>query len=100
HAGIRYPQAKSPGGPMTVRRWALALSLCFLPAAALHAEVPTPESFLGFTPGADRQLASWPQVLAYLKAVDAASDRVSIELAGKSTLGDDMTSIIPPPPAT
>ena len=74
---------------MTARRSILALAIVLalvasLPAKAAAAEVPTPESFLGFTPGADRQLASWPQVLAYLKAVDAASDRVTIELAGSS----------------
>src|SRR4029079_6591788 len=84
---------------MTTRNWILALPLAIALAASTQApskaaEVPTPESFLGFTPGADRQLASWPQVLAYLKAVDAASDRVSFELAGKSTLGNDMPVVI------
>jgi hypothetical protein len=84
---------------MTARRWilalplALALATCFT-SPAVAADVPTPESFLGFTPGADRQLASWPQVIAYLNAVDAASDRVSIEIAGKSTLGNDMPVVI------
>src|SRR4029078_10129743 len=87
------------GAPMTTRKWILALPLAIalaasVPAASIAAEVPTPESVLGFTPGADRQLASWPQVLAYLEAVDAASDRVSIELAGKSTLGNDMPVVI------
>ena len=89
---------------MTARRSALALCFLLL-AAALHtaaanaAEVPTPETFLGFAPGADRQLASWPQVLAYLEAVDAASDRVAIELAGKSTLGNDMPVVVLTSPA-
>ncbi len=62
--------------------------------ASAAAVVPTPESFLGFTPGADRRLASWSQVLEYLRAVDAASDRVSIEIAGKSTLGNEMPVVI------
>jgi hypothetical protein len=63
-------------------------------AAAANGAVPTPESFLGFTPGADRQLASWPQVVAYLRSVDAASDRVSIEVAGRSTLDNEMPVVV------
>ena len=82
---------------MTLRRSlpTLALaSLIVLAALPATAEVPTPESVLGFTPGTDRQLASWPQVLGYLRAVDAASDRVSIEVAGRSTLDNEMPVVI------
>ncbi|HEV8238964.1 MAG TPA: M14 family metallopeptidase [Thermoanaerobaculia bacterium] len=87
--------------PVRPARLALAtiVALALAAAASAAAAVPSPESFLGFIPGADRQLASWPQVLAYLKAVDAASDRVSIELAGKSTLGNDMPVVILTSPA-
>ena len=55
-----------------------------LPAATA---VPAPESVLGFVPGEDRKLAGWGQVLQYLKALDAASDRVSVEEVGKTTQG-------------
>src|SRR6185503_9677396 len=79
------------GGAMTRHRcFALAFLITFsigaVPAVAA-AEVPTPESFLGFKPGTDGKLASWPQVLQYLRLVDAASDRVTVEIAGRSTLG-------------
>src|SRR5204863_5145081 len=49
--------------------------------------IPTPESVLGFQPGADYRLANYEQVLAYFQKVDAASDRVMLVEAGKSTQG-------------
>lgn len=51
------------------------------------AQVPTPKDVLGFTPGDDRKLASWAQVVDYFKKLDAASDRMSFEEIGKSTMG-------------
>jgi hypothetical protein len=55
--------------------------------AAGDPAVPTPESVLGFVPGEDRRLADWGQVLEYLRALDAASDRVSVEEVGRTTGG-------------
>lgn len=46
-----------------------------------------PAYFLGFTPGDDRKLASWAQVVDYFKKLDAASDRMVFEEIGKTTLG-------------
>jgi len=78
-----------------VRRFVLlvAASLAFTAAAFLTpplpaaTTVPAPESVLGFVPGEDRKLATWGQVLEYLKALDAASDRLSVEEVGRTTLG-------------
>jgi hypothetical protein len=53
----------------------------------LGADVPTPESQLGFRPGADFHLAAWPQVVDYFRKVDAASDRVRVQELGKTTEG-------------
>ncbi|HWM89526.1 MAG TPA: M14 metallopeptidase family protein [Thermoanaerobaculia bacterium] len=69
------------------------LALLILPVVS-HAQVPTPESFLGHRVGEDRKLATWPRVVEYLRLVDAASDRVSIESAGKSTQGNDMPVVV------
>ncbi|HZF07482.1 MAG TPA: M14 family metallopeptidase [Thermoanaerobaculia bacterium] len=69
------------------------LLLVLLPAAAGAAgtaAVPTPEAFLGHKVGEDRFLAPYSKVLAYLRAVAAASDRVTIETAGTSTQGNEM----------
>ncbi len=52
--------------------------------------VPTPSEFLGFEVGADRTLADYRQIASYLKAVAAASDRVEIQVLGKTTLGEEM----------
>src|SRR5205085_6908805 len=49
--------------------------------------VPAPADVLGFTPGDDRKLASWAQMLDYFRKLDAASDRVKLEELGKTTLG-------------
>ncbi len=48
--------------------------------------IPSPEEILGFTPGDDRKLASWNQVLNYFDALAKASNRVKFESLGKSTM--------------
>lgn len=66
-----------------------ALAIFLLPAIA-HAQsrtIPTPASVIGFEPGADRKLPEWQQVVAYFKALDAASPRVQLRVLGKTTLG-------------
>ncbi|HEY5884912.1 MAG TPA: M14 family zinc carboxypeptidase [Pyrinomonadaceae bacterium] len=72
---------------------ALALPITFLPAPHHQAQttrnrpgVPAPEDVLGFTPGDDRKLASWNQVLTYFDKLDQASDRVKFESLGKTTM--------------
>ena len=49
--------------------------------------IPTPESVLGFQPGADFKLATYDQVVSYFQKVDAASDRMTMAQAGKTTQG-------------
>ena len=45
---------------------------------------------LGFTPGDDYKLADFNQIRSYFEKLDAASDRVMLTSAGKSTEGRDM----------
>jgi hypothetical protein len=66
---------------------AAAAVAALVPGAPAAPSVPAPESVLGFVPGEDRKLAPWRQVLAYLTALDAASERVSVEEVGKTTEG-------------
>ena len=66
---------------------AAAAVAALAPGAPAAPSVPAPESVLGFVPGEDRKLAPWRQVLAYLTALDAASERVSVEEVGKTTEG-------------
>ncbi|HEX9188512.1 MAG TPA: M14 metallopeptidase family protein, partial [Vicinamibacteria bacterium] len=72
---------------VTASALALSAAVLLAPVAPAATPVPAPESVLGFVPGADRQLADWGQVLAYLKALDSASERVSVEEVGKTTEG-------------
>ncbi len=55
--------------------------------AAQPRSIPSPRDVLGFTPGDDRKLASWAQVIQYFEVLDKASDRVRFEELGKSTMG-------------
>jgi zinc carboxypeptidase len=69
----------------------LALTLlAATPAAASASPAPTPESFLGHPVGADRKLADWSQITRYFETLDQASERVSLQRLGKSTLGKPM----------
>ena len=40
--------------------------------------------------GADRTVADYRQILAYFRALDAASPRVEVEVLGKTTLGEEL----------
>lgn len=55
--------------------------------AAPTGNAPAPRDVLGFTPGDDRKLASWAQMVDYFKQLDRASNRVLVEELGKTTLG-------------
>ncbi|HMQ05419.1 MAG TPA: M14 family metallopeptidase [Pyrinomonadaceae bacterium] len=73
-----------------MKLFSASLRLCgvvlFLTALS-SAQAPAPKDVLGFTPGDDRKLASWAQVVDYFKKLDAASDRMKFEEIGKSTMG-------------
>ncbi len=58
--------------------------------AARQPQVPTPRDVLGFTPGDDYKLADFSQLRGYFEKLDAASARVQVTSAGKSTEGRDM----------
>jgi Zinc carboxypeptidase len=48
--------------------------------------IPSPKSVLGFTPGDDRTVADWSQITDYFARLDRASDRLSVQTLGQSTL--------------
>ena len=50
-------------------------------------EFPTPESVVGFAPGAESKLATYDQTIEYFKKLDAASDQMMLVEAGTSTQG-------------
>jgi hypothetical protein len=69
---------------------ALLLFTAFCTVALAAIDAPTPSEFLGFTVGADRQLADYKQISAYFSELAKRSPRVQIENLGKTTLGNDM----------
>lgn len=79
----------------------LALAFVFAPAMLLAqtGALPTPASVFGFEPGTDHMLASYDQVVDYLKRVDAVSDRVMLVDAGTTTLGRRFTFALVSSPA-
>jgi hypothetical protein len=52
--------------------------------------IPSPRSVFGFNPGDDRTIVDWKQITDYFARLDRASDRVSVQTIGKSTLGRTM----------
>jgi hypothetical protein len=79
----------------TVRRLAIvsaALALVLDGASSPVAlqTVPSPAQVLGFTPGDDHKLADFRQLQDYFTKLDAASDRVTVYSAGKSTEGNEI----------
>ena len=77
------------------RKWIVAVALlgvCLAsvpePVIAQAQSLPTPEQYLGFRVGTDKKLATWPQVVEYMRMASRASDRIKFEEMGKSTLGN------------
>ena len=78
-------------------RLVAALSICAIaipctPASSVaqsarSSVVPEPASVIGFTPGTDRKLPKWKQVVAYFHAREKASPRIQVHTLGKTTLG-------------
>ena len=69
--------------------------LLLLPCLAwANTDIPSPEEVFGHPVGADRKLVPYAQVLDYLRLVADASDRVSIEEAGRSTLDNPMPIVV------
>ena len=72
----------------TLSRLALLPLLLAAPVALAGASrLPTPESVLGFRPGADYKLATYDQSVDYFKKVAAASKYVKLVEAGKTSQG-------------
>ena len=68
----------------------LLLAAFALTSVSVHTQpvaLPTPESVLGFRPGADYKLATYEDVVVYFQKLDAASDRMTMVEAGTSTQG-------------
>jgi hypothetical protein len=74
-----------------VLRAAAFAGLCSLPfATAVEAQsIPSPESVLGFRPGADFKIATYEESLAYFHRLDEASNRITLIHTGSTSEGRD-----------
>ncbi len=52
--------------------------------------IPSPESHFGFTPGSDRMLFDYEEMIAYMKILEARSPKVKMEQIGYSEMGKPM----------
>ena len=59
-----------------------------------HPTVPSPTDHLGHIAGAPGELTRTDRIYAYYRALDAASDRVSVEVAGKTEEGRDILLVL------
>ncbi|MFP5378782.1 MAG: M14 family zinc carboxypeptidase, partial [Vicinamibacteria bacterium] len=64
----------------------IAAAMWSLPSAA-QSTVPTPASVIGWEPCADYKLATYEQISAYFRALDAASDRMRLFEIGPTAEG-------------
>jgi Zinc carboxypeptidase. len=55
-------------------------------AKRVETSAPSPRTVLGFAPGASRTIADWRQITGYFAQLDKASERVSVETLGETTL--------------
>jgi len=65
----------------------LLAALFLLTSAAAWAQIPTPESVLGYKPGADFHLANYEESLAYFRKLAASSNRIKLVNVGKTSEG-------------
>lgn len=73
-----------------MRRASLVIAVLFVSFRTIvttQPGLPSPESVLGFRPGADYKLATYEDAVGYFKKLDAASDRLTLIEMGASTEG-------------
>lgn len=74
----------------SVMRLVAVVLVCLLPLTTLQAQrrrVPAPADVLGFAPGTERRLTEWDTIVAWFRAADAASDRMTVRTLGRTTNG-------------
>jgi hypothetical protein len=85
--------------PTFVRRSCVATLLLAATTGPARAQVPAPESVLGFVPGADRRLVEWPVLADYFRRLADASDRVELRSLGRTTNGAPFIALVISSPA-
>jgi hypothetical protein len=71
---------------VTLRPASLARSLDARPAQSAD-PIPSPRAVLGFSPGDDRKIADWREIVNYFRLLDAGSDRLEVQTLDETTGG-------------
>ena len=77
----------------------IVLFAIFFVSQAASAQIPTPASVLGFTPGEDRKLVEWPILVDYYQQLANASDRIQYRNLGNTTNGAPFVALVITSPA-
>jgi hypothetical protein len=73
-----------------VQKWLNSLAAIVLFSYTLSAQIPTPQEHFGFTPGDDRMLFLYEDMMDYMKKLEKASPMVYIEEIGQTETGRPM----------
>ncbi len=87
--------------PLALRTWRFVIALLLVTAASAAAQqrATSPQEHFGFNMGDDYRLATYTQLEAYWKKLDAESDRVKVMSIGKTAEGRDQLMAIITSPA-
>jgi hypothetical protein len=72
----------------------LLAGLLLITLTALAWPLQTPDQFLGFKPGSDRNLAHYNRIKAYFELLAKESPRVKTVTLGKTTMGNDLIMVL------
>ena len=73
---------------MTIRKLLNFVLVFLIIAPIVSAQVTSPEQFLGFKVGTDKNLADMFQIIEYFRMLDEQSDRILVQEVGKTTEGN------------
>ena len=76
-----------------IKKNSVIVFIIFLITTALVC-IETPEQFLGFKPGTDRELAHYNKIKEYFIKLGSESPRINTYLIGKTTLNNDMVMAV------
>ena len=66
----------------------LLIFILSISSNAFTQDIPDPESYFGFKPGADYKMIRWDKIVSYFKILDEKSSSIVVKDLGKTTLGN------------
>jgi len=72
---------------ITLLIFTIILTLTSSSLISQNSNIPNPESYFGFTPGADKMLFDYERLVSYLQELEKVSPMIKLEKIGESPLG-------------